>query len=101
VRLTNPSRTVTVASPDWGFAHQGEEIEAAVDGILTANESSLLVRAALDGIWIAYHRRDGRDPADVDPNGSGSQIARGIADLWRQEICRSLVLYSGPGGPLF
>jgi hypothetical protein len=39
--------------------------------------------------------------ADVDPNGLGCQIARGIADLWRQEICRSLVLYSGPGGPLF
>ncbi len=38
MRLTNPSRTVTVASPDWGFAHQGEEIEAAIDGILTAND---------------------------------------------------------------
>jgi hypothetical protein len=53
VRLTPPSRTVTAASPDCGFAHEGEEIEAAVDGILTANEASLLVRAALDGIRIA------------------------------------------------
>jgi hypothetical protein len=52
VRLTPPSRTVTAASPDCGFAHEGEQIEAAVDGILTANDASLLVRAALDGIRI-------------------------------------------------
>jgi signal transduction histidine kinase len=37
VRLAPPSRTVTAASPDCGFAHEGEEIEAALDGIFIAN----------------------------------------------------------------
>lgn len=37
VRLAPRSRTVTAASPDSGFAHEGEEIEAAVDGICSAN----------------------------------------------------------------
>jgi hypothetical protein len=32
-----PSRTVTAALRDCGFAHEGEEIEAAVDGICIAN----------------------------------------------------------------
>jgi hypothetical protein len=31
------SRTLTTASPDCDFAHEGEEIEAAVDGICIAN----------------------------------------------------------------
>jgi hypothetical protein len=64
VRLTPLSRTVTAASPDCGFAHEGEEIEAAVDGILTANEASLLVRAGAR--WhpdCEFPRRDGRAPA--------------------------------------
>jgi hypothetical protein len=36
-RLAPLSRTVTAASPNCGFAHEGEEIEAVVDGICIAN----------------------------------------------------------------
>jgi hypothetical protein len=39
-RLTPPSRTVTAASPDCGFAHEGEEIEPALDGIFSLRISS-------------------------------------------------------------
>lgn len=34
VRLAQPGRTTAAASPDCSFAHKGEEMEAAVDGIL-------------------------------------------------------------------
>ncbi|MFM0632611.1 hypothetical protein [Paraburkholderia xenovorans] len=34
VRFAPPSRTVTAALRDCGFAYEGEEIEAAVDGII-------------------------------------------------------------------
>jgi hypothetical protein len=37
VRFVPPSRTVTAALLDCGFAHEGEEIEAVVDGICIAN----------------------------------------------------------------
>jgi hypothetical protein len=37
VRFAPQSRTVTAALRDCGFAHEGEQIEAVVDGICIAN----------------------------------------------------------------
>ncbi|MFL9912906.1 hypothetical protein PQR75_44445 [Paraburkholderia fungorum] len=84
VRLAPQGGTVAAASPDCSLAHEGEEIEAAVDGICIANSPEEEVAA----------------PKDVEPNGFGTQITGGFADLYRQEICRSPVPYSGPGGRL-
>jgi DNA-binding transcriptional LysR family regulator len=87
VRLSPPTRTVVVASPDylqrhgtperpedlmrhqcinyrqatrgglyrWEFQRGGEEFEIAVSGRLIVNEAELLVRAAMDGVGLAYH----------------------------------------------
>ena len=87
VRLSPPTRTVVVASPDylarhgtperpedlvrhqcinyrqatrggiyrWEFQRGGEEFEMAVAGRLILNESELLLRAAADGLGLAYH----------------------------------------------
>ncbi|QSI31120.1 LysR family transcriptional regulator [Variovorax sp. RKNM96] len=38
----------------WQFARGDETLQLAVDGRLTVNDSAVLVRAALDGIGIAY-----------------------------------------------
>ena len=37
MRFAPQSRTVTAALRDCGFAHEGEQIEAVVDGICIAN----------------------------------------------------------------
>ena len=84
VRLAPLSRRVAAASPDCGFTHEGRGDRGAVAGVCIAD----------------FPERSGRGPEDVDPNALGTQIARGIADLWRKEICPGLVLYSGPDGPL-
>ena len=37
----------------WRYEHEGEELEAAIDGTLTSNDANLIVRAAADGVGIA------------------------------------------------
>jgi DNA-binding transcriptional LysR family regulator len=39
----------------WEFQRGGEEFEIAVSGRLIVNEAELLVRAAMDGVGLAYH----------------------------------------------
>ncbi|MDI1476452.1 LysR family transcriptional regulator [Polyangium sp. y55x31] len=38
----------------WEFDEDGKEFEMAVEGRVTANEAALMVRAALDGLGLAY-----------------------------------------------
>ena len=38
----------------WEFTDQGREIAIAVDGRVTTNDNSVMIRAALDGMGIAY-----------------------------------------------
>ncbi|MFL9906280.1 hypothetical protein [Paraburkholderia sp. RL17-337-BIB-A] len=50
VRLAPPSRSVTAASSGYGFVREGEEIEAAVDGICIANfpeETAVALRMSI------------------------------------------------------
>lgn len=50
VRLAPPSRSVTAASPESGFAREGEEIEAAVGSICIANfpeETAAVLRMSI------------------------------------------------------
>ncbi len=47
----------------WRFTRGGETFEVAVDGRLIANDPELILRAALDGIGIAYLAEDTMDPA--------------------------------------
>jgi hypothetical protein len=53
VRFAPPSRTVTAALRDCGFAHECDEIEAAVDGICIANFPDELVAALKMSIRMA------------------------------------------------
>jgi DNA-binding transcriptional LysR family regulator len=39
---------------DWRFEHEGEELEAAVEGSLIVNNFDLALRAALDGVGLVY-----------------------------------------------
>lgn len=42
----------------WGFERGGEEVEVSVEGSLITNDVDLMVRAALDGVGIAYVLED-------------------------------------------
>jgi DNA-binding transcriptional LysR family regulator len=84
VRVTEPSRAIAVASPEylrsnptpktppdlhahncigfrkeqrcvpWEFAKGKNKFEISVTGTLTVNSADLLIRAALDGVGVAY-----------------------------------------------
>jgi len=60
----------------WEFEHfDGETVQVAVDGPLIANDSSLTVRAALDGIGLAYTL-----DAYVAPHVASGRLVRLLPD---------------------
>jgi DNA-binding transcriptional LysR family regulator len=46
------------ASFPWGFERDGQVIEVAVDGPLVVDDADLMVRAALDGVGLAFVYED-------------------------------------------
>lgn len=42
----------------WEFTDEGRELAIAVDGRITTNDSDVMVRAALDGVGLAYVMED-------------------------------------------
>jgi DNA-binding transcriptional LysR family regulator len=50
IRFRFPSGVIV----PWQFEKKGKQVEAAVEGRLTVNDSELAVRAALDGVGVLY-----------------------------------------------
>lgn len=42
----------------WEFEHKGKEFQVQVDGSLIFNDSSLMVKAAIDGAGVIYNAED-------------------------------------------
>jgi DNA-binding transcriptional LysR family regulator len=73
---------------DWQFEKEGERTAVKVDGGLTVNDVTLLLRAALDGVGVAY-----MPESIVNPFVTGQQLEILLGD-WSATFAGHFLYYS-------
>lgn len=74
---------------DWEFERDGRELRVAVEGPLTVDSSEFAVRAAADGVGLAYATL-----ADVEARIASGELVRVLAD-WCPPTGRLHLYYPG------